>query len=616
MNINENLNDIYAIFDNDSECKYYNSNEFNILYERNDSRKFSVIHCNIRSMNANGEDFLNYLETLNLKFDVICLSETWSKDIQYLNAFFPNYHGFHNLRPADKRGGGVSIFAKNIFKSNLLTIPYYDSDSFEGIFISLSFADVLYQIGCVYRPPNTNHDEFLEIFESVTSLLRNIQGESILLGDFNYDMLKIQNDSRCSDFYDNVCSSSLIPVISKPTHHTTDSFSILDNIFVSKITEYKSGIMKFDVSDHMPIFIVYDNIFYNPPVDMKKITYRAFSEYAFERMYRELHSRKIDYLYETDIDHGLTEIDKIIYECYNKACPIKTKNISYKDQTKPWINHDIKNQLKKRQAMFALYKSNRISKISYTRIRNQVTSLIRTAKREYYRNKFQDSKNDVRKTWNIINSILKPHSDKKNLGITSIVSNNEIYVEKNQIASIFNEYFSSIGSKISDSIPVDPDITPSQFMSSISIQNSFVFHPIFTHDVKSVILNLKNSSSSVKTYPTKVLKIIEPIVSPILTKFINKSITNSFFPDSLKTARVIPIFKGGDKSNISNYRPISILPIFSKIFERIAYNQLYSFVEKFKIINDSQFGFRTKRSTSQAILDFMQNIYEVLDGEM
>ena len=202
MNITDTLNDIYSSFNNDSECKYFNSTDFNNSFPLNDEQNFSVIHCNIRSMKANGEDLTNYLETLYLKFDIICLSETWIKDIQYLNSFFPTYHGFHSTRPPAQRGGGVSIFIKRRFNAKLFDLQHYNLECFENIFIHFSVTDIKFHVACIYRPPSSDHEHFLRTFESITGNLRRLQGECILVGDFNYDMLKVGEDTRCSDFYD------------------------------------------------------------------------------------------------------------------------------------------------------------------------------------------------------------------------------------------------------------------------------------------------------------------------------------------------------------------------------------------------------------------------------
>ena len=103
-------------------------------------------------------------------------------------------------------------------------------------------------------------------------------------------------------------------------------------------------------------------------------------------------------------------------------------------------------------------------------------------------------------------------------------------------------------------------------------------------------------------------------MSPILSQFLNKSMNFGIFPNSLKTARVIPLFKSGATTNLTNYRPISVLPLLSKVFERVVHNQLYSFLEKYKLLSSSQYGFRSGKSTSLAVMDFVKSVYEKLDS--
>ena len=124
---------------------------------------------------------------------------------------------------------------------------------------------------------------------------------------------------------------------------------------------------------------------------------------------------------------------------------------------------------------------------------------------------------------------------------------------------------------------------------------------------------MKSKSCSIDTYPVKVIKKLEPFLSHILASLINQSILTATFPDPLKIAKVRPVFKSGESFICSNYRPISILPIISKIFEKAANNQLTDYLEKFKLLNINQYGFRKNFSTTQAILDNLQYIYDCLD---
>ena len=162
--------------------------------------------------------------------------------------------------------------------------------------------------------------------------------------------------------------------------------------------------------------------------------------------------------------------------------------------------------------------------------------------------KFESLKNNIKGTWNTINYILKPNCNKSNNDVTSIISNDTTLFDKFDISAAFNNYFSTVGSNISDSIPNVSRKGFLDFMNSISIVNSFLIRPVTISDVKQTILSLKNSSSPLNTYPSIVLKILEPLISPILVKLINDSFTCSYCPEFLKIARVIPILKIREKN--------------------------------------------------------------------
>ena len=153
-------------------------------------------------------------------------------------------------------------------------------------------------------------------------------------------------------------------------------------------------------------------------------------------------------------------------------------------------------------------------------------------------------------------------------------------------------------------------------MTHINQPNSFFFRPIHCYSTEKLICSLKNKSSNLNTIPIKFLESIRYIISPCLTNILNKSLITGVFPASLKKARVTPIpSKEGDKCNLSNYRPISVLPVFSKVFEKVAYTQLYDYLENNSILHKQEYGFRGKKSTTQAILHFLQYLYSHIDSE-
>ena len=243
---------------------------------------------------------------------------------------------------------------------------------------------------------------------------------------------------------------------------------------------------------------------------------------------------------------------------------------------------------------------------------NFVTSSIRKAKKDYFYQKFLSYKGDIRKTWDSINFVLG--RKRKCSGEIQVIKqgNSSVSCGKD-IATSFNRYFSTVGNLISNSITSSNPGSFTDFLDG-NFCNSFVFTPVGYLEVDSAIRILKNKRCNINVIPNLVLKRISSIISPILSKIINLSVMSGTFPKSLKSARVVPVFKAGSREDLMNYRPISILSVYSKIIERVVYRQVYKFLEKYSILSEHQFGFRSGKSTTQAILKFLNVVYPSLDS--
>ena len=143
--------------------------------------------------------------------------------------------------------------------------------------------------------------------------------------------------------------------------------------------------------------------------------------------------------------------------------------------------------------------------------------------------------------------------------------------------------------------------------------NNMFIRPAIENEVKSVIKSLKLSSSGWDTISAKVIKTTYHSILTPLTHVINLSLSTGVFPSELKIARIIPLFKAGDPMHFSNYRPVSVLPIFSKIFERIMYNRLLSFINKNKLLYNLQFGFRPGHSPNMALIYLVDKVSNALE---
>ena len=127
-------------------------------------------------------------------------------------------------------------------------------------------------------------------------------------------------------------------------------------------------------------------------------------------------------------------------------------------------------------------------------------------------------------------------------------------------------------------------------------------------DVMTVISQLNNSAAGHDGLPASIMKKLSNDYAIPLTHCINMSVIQGDFPDTLKIAKVIPIYKGDDKQMVQNYRPISILPFFSKIYEKIIYNHIINFLTVNDILYDKQFGFRKGHATNHATITLVDKV--------
>ena len=285
--------------------------------------------------------------------------------------------------------------------------------------------------------------------------------------------------------------------------------------------------------------------------------------------------------------------------------------MSPKNHKKPWITALIKSYIKKRESYFLLLKRGLISRSQYNHFRNYVTNLIKTSKKNYYQTAFDHVKSDTKKTWKIINNMLSTNrkNNKKSM-IEKIIANDYTITEEQEIVDILNDHFSTIGDKIASSIqPYPYDFS----LNMPQIQENFSFSLVTPCIIKKIIMSQKNKKSNIYNYSIAVLKHISGLIAPVLTKLLNLSLLQGIFPDSLKIASVTPIFKGGDKTDVCNYRPISVLSTFSKIFEKVVAYQVNYYLRTNNILTPAQYGFRQGQSTTDALLNTLQYVYDNLD---
>ena len=237
----------------------------------------------------------------------------------------------------------------------------------------------------------------------------------------------------------------------------------------------------------------------------------------------------------------------------------------------------------------------------YRTYRNTLTSLLKEAKRMYHQNQLVANQGNRKSHWNSINNILGKSAADKNSKI-------ELRPFCSNIPNTFNEHFLKAGGQATEYAGND-------FKNYLHNSSNFsmYLYPTTNSEIVKCIKSLKTFSCGHDDIPPAVLKNAADEIAVPLTHIVNLTLKTGIFPDALKQAKVIPLLKSGNRSDIKNYRPISILPAFSKIFEKVITSRLVSFFEHNNLLTDNQHGFRAGRSTETAILQFTSNVYQSLE---
>ena len=219
----------------------------------------------------------------------------------------------------------------------------------------------------------------------------------------------------------------------------------------------------------------------------------------------------------------------------------------------------------------------------------------------------------MRKFWSLINTIIsgKPKQSLPNfLNINNTEINDPI-----QIAEYFNNHFSTIGKTLANKLASTSSTDFTTYLSN-QVSPSIFFNPTCTTEITHIINHLNfNKSCGPDNINAKILKISLPVITPLLTSLCNDCLQYGVFPKCLKIAKVVPIFKSGCNYDICNYRPISILSVFSKIIEKIVYKRTVDFLNKHFVLIPNQYGFRSNISNIHAVLDIVSSCYENIESK-
>lgn len=569
------------------------------------------MNYNIRSYNRNFDTCCAFLESLYAVPDILILTETWFSEIPSFTVL-DKFKSFHTVR-SNIRGGGVSLLFDMKFKCTFLTELSICSDIIESCVVEIIINNKPIIIVAIYRPPSGSLIDFIDSMVSILSDVKLLRKDIIIAGDMNVNLLKVQSDPSVTNFIGTLQSLNFIPLVTNETRFDNNANvlpSCLDQIWTNKIIASSAGVIYYTITDHCPTFAIWKFLSDNHSSVKHKISFRLESDENL-MMFREYLSN-YDWSYTLQIDDVDLSVEKFLCDLdviYRRFFPLKVKFISSKRLSKPWLSHEILQMIKTKSRYFKLYKNNVIDYPCYRRYCNLVKSTIRCAKDRFYRQYFSNVNDDMRERWSKIRKFLGV-GNKKNL-VSSLLVNGEEVADDGGMAECFNNFFSNVAPQLDSKIP-NNDTSPLQYLNN-NLPHSMFFRTVRACEVESIVSSLRQTKYGNDTISVRVLKSIKSEIAPPLAMLINKSIYNAVFPRVFKVATVVPIHKKGDPTSPDNYRPISILPLFSKVFEKCISIQLLSYLKTFNILSPEQFGFRRGLSTSDALLSWSEKIYDALD---
>ena len=357
----------------------------------------------------------------------------------------------------------------------------------------------------------------------------------------------------------------------------------------------------------------------------KFIQINCSDETSFEAFHSEVKSHIESFDMDRDLfsdpNENYRQFEEIILKAKAKYLAPKTVRFKkHKHKLSRWMTNSILNSIKFRDKLFLklktlnsgseLHDSVSVNLKSYNKI---LKKLIRQAKIKYYSDQFDKNKLNIRHTWSTIKEILNKCKDKKDFP-TFFTIKGENITDKTDISNSFNSFFANIGANLSNDIKYMDNKTVSSYLKQ-RVVSSFRFECVNKTDVTKMIKNLasKNSSGHDGISARFIKRTLETI-TPSLTHIVNQSLCTGIFPDRLKITKVIPLFKKGDQYILDNYRPISLLPVISKVFEKIIFNQLYQYFTDNGLIFTSQYGFRRLHSTELASIELVDRITQYMDS--
>lgn len=431
----------------------------------------------------------------------------------------------------------------------------------------------------------------------------------IILGDFNINVLNADQTAMKYKEELQTCGYRLLNKVDESycTRETATTKTIIDHVSTNLAdVKFHLAIIATAMSDHNQIYL---EVKKHEPTPPRRIKYEAIDYEKLYKTVREWNTTNEDDLYQLLEQKLLSSINS------SKITKYKILNPPRQD----WINRTIINLINKRNILWNMHKktvNDQLLQEKFINQRNEANQFIQQTKSAYYQNAFDQCKKNPKKMWSLINDLSR-NKVREPPAPSKLLMPSGALTDQTDICECFNDFFSNIGSVLASQIPSQyhNNLTHTKGTQATGTLDTLSqLRPCTINEVEKIIENLKlNTSSGIDGINTKSIKCVKDLILDEITNCINKNLELGTFPDSLKIAKVSPIHKNGSKSDPGNYRPISVLPVLSKIFERVLYNRLDEHLGAQNFLYKQQYGFRPKSNTLSATVDLITKIKISID---
>ena len=346
---------------------------------------------------------------------------------------------------------------------------------------------------------------------------------------------------------------------------------------------------------------------------MEEGWYRRINAGRIRRFADELKSWDFDEVRAAGIEANVAKFRNGFRDLYDSAFPWTKSKKKKRDIEKPWLDDlDFKALVAEKSDLYSRKIKGTLGQVEAARLAQvcrEVNVVRRRLKRAYFREQLENRKDDLRATWEILGEALRGRKTTKGGDHCKFFENEGRGVtDGNEIANGFCKFYCEVGPDLAGKIAKERGKEYTDYMGD-RVSENLVWRPTTPVEVEGLCRGLESRKGmGWDGVSPRVIKAVAAELAGPLSRLYNGCMREGYYPSSFKVARVVPVFKADDPTQFSNYRPVSVLPILSQVFERVLKTRLTEFLDKHQVVIPGQYGFRSKHSTAMAVLDMVERV--------